>query len=46
LHCIACGLKAAEKAQGWRALLGEEDDGELMVAVFAQSAPPASSAFP
>jgi len=28
-----CGISRTS-SQGWRALTGEEDDGELMVAVF------------
>jgi hypothetical protein len=31
--CAECGVEADEQARGWRALIGEEDDGELMVAV-------------
>lgn len=34
MRCEECGADADEQARGWRALLGEEDDGELMVSVF------------
>jgi hypothetical protein len=34
VRCAECGAEADEQARGWRALIGEEDDGELMVAVF------------
>jgi hypothetical protein len=34
LRCAECGADADGKARGCRALIGEEDDGGLMVAVF------------
>jgi hypothetical protein len=34
VHCAECGAKADDLARGWRAYLGEEDDGSLMVATF------------
>jgi hypothetical protein len=34
VRCSECGIEADDKARGWRAMLGEEDDGELMVGVF------------
>jgi hypothetical protein len=34
MRCEECGAEADERARGWRALLGEEDDGSLMVALF------------
>jgi hypothetical protein len=33
MRCAECGIDD-ERARGWRALLGEDDDGELMVATF------------
>ena len=32
MRCEECGAEADENARGWRALPGEEDDGELIVA--------------
>jgi hypothetical protein len=34
MTCEGCEAEADGRAQGWRALIGEEDDGSLMVAVF------------
>jgi hypothetical protein len=34
MRCEECGAEADEQGLGWRALIGEEDDGELMVGVF------------
>lgn len=34
MRCAECGIETEDKARGWRALVGEEDDGGVMVAVF------------
>jgi hypothetical protein len=34
VRCAECGIESDERALGWRALIGEEDDGSLIVAVF------------
>jgi hypothetical protein len=34
MRCEECGAEAEEQARGWRALIGEEDDGEVVVCVF------------
>jgi hypothetical protein len=34
VRCAECEAAADEKARGWRALIGEEDDSSLMVAIF------------
>ena len=34
MHFHERGCKAVVDARGWRALVGEEDDGELMVGMF------------
>jgi DNA-directed RNA polymerase subunit RPC12/RpoP len=34
VKCAECGAEADEQARGWRAMIGEEDDGELGVCVF------------
>jgi hypothetical protein len=34
MHSDECGREADSGARGWRAYLGEEDDGSLMVGVF------------
>ena len=34
MNCEECGAKSDDQARSRRALIGEEDDGELMVATF------------
>ena len=35
MRCSERGVEADDQALGWRALTGEEDDGELMMVVVA-----------
>jgi len=34
MRCAECGAESDERVEGWRAMLGEEDDGELVTVVF------------